>query len=381
MSVILTLNAGSSSVKFALYEAASLGERARGQVERIGANAHLEFSIAGERFERDVEAGDHAQALQHILAAAREALGGDPVIGVGHRIVHGGLHFVAPCVLNQQVLDELEALDPLAPLHQPHNLACARAAAGVFPGAIEIGCFDTAFHRGQPFESEAFALPLHFYHEGVRRYGFHGLSYDYVSGELARIAPDIAQGRVVIAHLGNGASMCGLKDGKSFTSTMGFSALEGLPMGTRCGEIDPGVLLYLMDARNMSAVEITRMLYRESGLLGLSGISHDMRALEQSAAPEARQAISYFIMRCRRELGALAAMIGGLDALVFTAGIGEHAANVRAGICETMDWLGLAVDAEKNAASARRIEAGAVPVFVIPTNEELVIARAVKAAL
>ena len=251
-----------------------------------------------------------------------------------------------------------------------------------FPGVPQVACFDTAFHRNHPWVNDTFALPRSFYDQGVRRYGFHGLSYDYVSGELARIAPQLAEGRVVIAHLGNGASMCALQDGRSMASTMGFSALDGLPMGTRSGQLDPGVLLYLMDQRRMSAAEISDLLYKKSGLLGLSGLSNDMRTLEAAGTPEAAQAIDYFVFRAQREVGAMAAALGGIDALVFCGGIGENSRLIRARICERLDWMGIEIDHQRNAANDRVIssEMARTTVMIVPTNEELVIARAAREA-
>lgn len=377
MSVILTLNAGSSSLKFAAYAAADEPELlVQGQVENLGPAARLVMATGVE----EIGAADHAVALNTILAAVAPALRGRVVTGVGHRIVHGGAGFAAPQVLSEPVLAQLAALVPLAPLHQPHNLAAVRASIAAFPDAVQVGCFDTAFHHGHPFVNDTFAIPRRYYDEGVRRYGFHGLSYDYLTGVLRRDWPDLARGRVVIAHLGNGASMCAIRDGQSIGSTMGFTALDGLPMGTRCGQLDPGVLLYLLD-KGMSPDALADMLYRESGLKGISGISHDMRTLLASPAPEARQAVDYYVFRIRRELGAMTAVLGGLDAVVFSGGIGENAAPIRAAVLDEMGYLGLAVDAGANAHNAIRIEAGPVPVLVIPTDEERVIARATVQAL
>jgi len=294
--------------------------------------------------------------------------------------VHGGKAFGDPVELTPAVTDQLRALEPLAPLHQPHNLAAVDAARAAFPDALQVGCFDTAFHRGHPFVNDAFALPRRFYDQGVRRYGFHGLSYDYITSCLRRDWPELARGRVVIAPLGNGASMCAVKDGRSLGSTMGFSALDGLPMGTRCGQLDPGVLLYLM-GQGVAVEEMTRILYKESGLLGLSGISHDMRTLLYSDDPRAAEAVDYYVFRIRRELGAMAAVLDGLDGVVFTGGIGEHAAPIRARVIEGMGFLGLNLDAAANATNAPRIGAGPTEVLVIPTDEERVIARAVSRAL
>lgn len=374
-TALLTLNAGSSSLKFSVYaDGDEPEELACGQVENIGPTAMLKIRGSDAV---EIGAADHAIALSAIIDNARAVIGDRRVRGVGHRIVTGGIDFVSPTRLTDDVIAKLRTLEPLAPLHQPHNLAAVEAARKAFPQAVQIGCFDTAFHRNHPWVNDTFALPRRFYEKGVRRYGFHGLSYQYVTGELARIAPEIARGDVVICHLGNGASMCAVEDGRSIASTMGFSALDGLPMGTRSGQVDPGVLLYLMDQEKMSAAEITNLLYRESGLLGLSGISSDMRVLEASDAPEAEQAIDYFIFRIRRELGAMVAVIDGLDAVVFCGGIGENSAMIRDRVCAGMDWIGIDLDAEANAANALDIGTGRTRVMVVPTDEERVIARAV----
>jgi acetate kinase len=379
---ILTLNAGSSSIKFALYGLD--GEpvlRAKGQVEGIGVAPRLKAKAAdGAPLADDPYpvGGGHQTALERIMALLRGAFPGAVVKAVGHRVVHGGPDFAEPVRLDAAVLAKLEGYAPYAPLHQPHNLAAIRAATAAFPEATQVACFDTAFHRAQPWVSDTFALPRRFHEEGVRRYGFHGLSYAFVSGALARLDPERAKGRVVICHLGAGASLCALKGGRPMGSTMGFTALDGLPMATRCGQIDPGVLLYLMTERGMDAKAISDLLYGESGLKGLSGVSSDMRALEASDAPEAREAIDYFTFRVRREIGALAAVIGGLDALVFTAGIGENSASVRAAVCGELGWLGVVPDVAANAAGGPLISApgGPVAVYVIPTDEERVIAEA-----
>ena len=377
MTAILTLNAGSSSIKFALYEAGDPPvQRLRGQVEALGPEAQLELRVGEAKETRGIGAADHARGVAAILEALAPHIERGAIAGVGHRVVHGGTAFDRPVALDDATVAALEAFIPLAPLHQPHNLAAVAAARAAFPDAVQVACFDTAFHRGHPFVNDTFALPRRFYEAGVRRYGFHGLSYDAITSRLAADHPDLHAGRVVIAHLGNGASICAVRGGQSVGSTMGFSALDGLPMGTRCGQVDPGVLLYLMD-QGMGAEEITRLLYTESGLLGLSGISHDMRVLLASDVPEAVQAIDYYVFRIRRELGAMAAVLGGLDALVFCGGIGENAAPIRARVLDGMGWLGLEVDAAANAANAPQIGAGAVPVLVIPTDEEGVIAKAV----
>ena len=376
--VILTLNAGSSSIKFGLYEPAQEpNEIVSGQVSNLGPAARLAVDLPGQpRVNVELGAADHGVALQAILSHARGMIGERNVCGVGHRVAHGGIDFESPEVLDEPVLAKLRALAPLAPLHQPHNLAAIDAARRIFPDALQIGCFDTAFHRGHPWVNDTFALPRRYYDQGVRRYGFHGLSYEYVSGALQTVAPEIADGRVVIAHLGNGASMCAIRDGQSIASTMGFSALDGLPMGTRCGQLDPGVLLYLMDHEQLSASQITDLLYRESGLKGLSGLSNDMRELEASDAPEAAQAIDYFVFRIQREVGAMCAVLGGIDALVFCGGIGENSSHVRTRVCSGMDWIGVSLDETRNAANQPRISTGSTMVLVVKTDEERIIARA-----
>jgi len=350
-STILTLNAGSSSIKFSIYATGDEpGELARGQVENLGPTARLIMREAGhEKIEVELGASTHQSALKQIFIHCEDLLDDEPVGGVGHRITHGGIDFVAPTELTPSVLEKLEALAPLAPLHQPHNLKGVQAAKEAFPDAVQIGCFDTAFHRGHPWVNDTFGLPRKYYDKGVRRYGFHGLSYEYITSELVRTEPKLADGRVVVAHLGNGASMCAIRDEHSVASTMGFSALDGLPMGTRCGQLDPGVMLYLMEAEGMSASEISHMLYRESGLKGLSGMSNDMRALQASDTPEARQAIEYYVYRIRREIGAMAAVLGGIDGLVFCGGIGENSGPIRSKVCDGMEWLGIDLDEALNA--------------------------------
>ena len=378
---LLTLNAGSSSLKFALFAAETLAEHGRGEIEHLGAQARLAFRPAQGRAIahtlRAEEGGDHHAALKTALATIAEATPDLDVAAVGHRIVHGGLQFSKPALIDEAVYAALAAFEPLAPLHQPHNLAGVRAAQALFPAAPQIACFDTAFHRGHDFAADAYGLPRAMYDEGLRRYGFHGLSYEFVSGRLREIAPEIARGRVVIAHLGNGASMCGLRDGRSVASTMGFSTLDGLMMGTRPGQLDPGALLYLMSAKGYDAAGLTDLLYHRCGLAGLSGVSNDWREVEASASPQAQDAVAYFVRRIRVELGGLAAALGGLDALVFTAGIGEHSANLRAKVAEGMDWLGIVLDEAANRAHTRRISSPSsrASVFVIPTNEEARIAE------
>ncbi|MBO9448726.1 acetate/propionate family kinase [Tropicibacter sp. R16_0] len=378
MAGLLTLNAGSSSIKFGVYLSAPEPELLLlGQVENLGPVAQLVFSHPDKK---TVEIGpaDHVTAVQAILEAIQPALKGHLVTGVGHRIVHGGKTFTGPVELTDQVMGQLETLVPLAPLHQPHNLAAVRAAQVAFPDAIQIGCFDTSFHQGHPFVNDAFAIPRRFYEKGVRRYGFHGLSYDYVTDTLTREHPILARGRVVIAHLGNGASMCAVKKGKSIGSTMGFSALDGLPMGTRCGQLDPGVMLYLME-QGHGVEALTHILYKKSGLLGLSEISHDMRTLLASDDPRAAEAIDYYVFRIKRELGAMVAIMGGLNAVVFCGGIGENSPDIRARVLDGLEFMGLSLDAKANAANEQVISDGDVPVLVIPTDEERVIARALAA--
>ena len=382
MTTVLTLNAGSSSLKFAVYTSDSDQPLVTGLVDRIGTKATLKLKDQ-RGFDLPTKTdglSTHQEALTSVLSAIDPELDGKTIDIVGHRVVHGGLWYDAPVMVTDEVLERLTTLEPFAPLHQPHNLSGIKAAKAAFPNAPQIACFDTAFHRHHPYVNDTFAIPRAYYDKGVRRYGFHGLSYDYISGELHRIAPTIAQGRVVVAHLGNGASMCAIQDGKSVASTMGFSALDGLPMGTRCGQLDAGVVLYLMDQEGLSATDISDMLYKKSGLLGLSDLSNDMRTLEASDSLEARQAIDYFVFRIQRELGGMAAAMGGIDALVFCGGIGENSAFIRNRVCERTAWMGIEIDHNKNDAHARVIstEMSRTTVMVIPTNEELVIARAAR---
>lgn len=378
MSAILTLNAGSSSIKYSVYLATNYEpeEIASGQIDGIGPNARLILKHDGEKTTRELGQADHTDGLRAVLTALAPILGDTVVAGVGHRIVHGGTDYADPIVLDDDILDDLARLNPLAPLHQPHNIAAIRAAMVAFPQAIQVGCFDTGFHRGHPFVNDVYALPRAYYEQGVRRYGFHGLSYDYITGHIEQTWPELHDARVVIAHLGNGASMTCVKGRRAIASTLGFSALDGLPMGTRCGQLDPGVVLYLME-QGMTQQEISDLLFKKSGLLGLSGLSNDMRTLEESDTPEAREAVAYFIARVKREVGALAAADNGIDALVFTGGIGEHSANVRKGVCEGMSFLGISIDEAANSRDAEEIGSGKVRVMVIPTDEEVVIARAV----
>ena len=379
---IAVLNAGSSSIKFALYEPGTAGALLfRGQVERIGQAPRLEAKDAAGKVlsERSWSNGklDHEAATAEIIALGRELLHGRPVLAFGHRVVHGGTDFSAPALIDDKVLAKLAELVPLAPLHQPHNLAPIRAISRVAPHLPQVACFDTAFHRSQPALAQVFALPRDITGAGVRRYGFHGLSYDYIITRLKETEPTLAQARLVIAHLGNGASLCAVRDGRSVASTMGFTAVDGLMMGTRSGALDPGVLLYLMQERGFDAAAIEDLLYRRSGLLGVSGVASDMRTLRQSRAPEAGEAIALFVYRIVREIGSMAAALGGLDALVFTAGIGEHDAATRAEVVSGCAWLGLTLDEARNQAGRGPIskEASRVSAWVMPTDEERMISR------
>lgn len=377
---LLTLNCGSSSIKFAIFDS-DVREFLRGQIDGIGTAPRISAKRNAEsiidRSLEDANVSDHGAAFAAILDLLRTGFPDISIASVGHRIVHGGTQFSQPVVLDKDTIEKLRALIPLAPLHQPNNIAGVDAAAAAFPDALQVGCFDTAFHRDQPWINDAFALPYHYYEEGVRRYGFHGLSYEYVSGRLREISPTHASGRVVVCHLGNGASMCAIDNGRSIGSTMGFTALDGLPMGTRCGQLDPGVVLYLMQEKGMSAHAIEDMLYHDSGLKGLSGLSNDLRTLEAAATPEADRAIDYFTGRIRIELGALAAMLGGLDAVIFCGGIGENAWRIRQSVCEGFEWMGVEFDARRNRSGDAIIstDQSSVGLFVIQTDEEIVIAR------
>lgn len=384
--IILVLNSGSSSIKFTLY--AGTTAQLTGQISGLGASPHMALAApgSGKRIDRALsedEGRNHGTAMAALLPVLEEELGGRPVDAVGHRVVHGGVEHAAPVTVTAGVMAALRALEPLAPLHQPHNLAGIEAARAAFPESLQTACFDTAFHRNHPWVNDTFALPRALYDEGVRRYGFHGLSYEYICSYLKQTYPEVHDGRVIVAHLGNGASMCAMRSGHSIGSTMGFTALDGLPMGTRCGQLDPGVVLYLLTAKGLSPDEVSDLLYKQSGLKGLSGISQDMRTLTQSDDPRAAEAIDYFVFRIRRELGAMAAVLGGLDTLVFTGGIGENAVSVRKKVCEDLDWLGLRIDEERNRGQAETISADAsrVRVLVIPTNEEEMIRRHTEALL
>jgi len=381
--IVLVLNAGSSSLKFAAYEAAgdALDLLNAGQVEGIGAAPRFTAKdaqgrrVAEQAWTDGGAPASHAAALGEIIGWLEGVLQGRPMLAVGHRVVHGGAAFAAPLLIDVGVMAELQDLVPLAPLHQPHNLAGIAAAARHFRGVPQIACFDTAFHRTQPEVAERFALPDRFFRQGVRRYGFHGLSYEYIARRIAAEDAALGAGRLVVAHLGNGASLCAIAGGRSQASSMGFTALDGVPMGTRCGQIDPGVLLHLLGTLGMGTAEVTKLLYQESGLKGLSGISQDVREIEQAGGEAAERALGHFAYRVRREIAALATTMGGLDALVFTAGIGENAAGVRARICEGLAFLGIALDADANAANGPEIGTGAVRVLVRRTDEERMIAE------
>jgi acetate kinase len=320
---------------------------------------------------------DARTALESLAVWLRSRYGGARVVGVGHRVVHGGARYARPTIVTPQVLEDLRALVPLAPLHQPYNLAAIEAVAERLPGVPQVACFDTSFHRGQPAVAEVVPLPRDICAAGVQRYGFHGLSYEYIASVLPDVAPEIAGGRVIVAHLGSGASLCAMKNGKSVDSTLGFTALDGLCMGTRPGAVDPGVILYLFQTLGLSPKDVETILYKKSGLLGISGISNDMRDLLGSSEPAARLAVDYFVYRAAKEIGALAAVLGGIDGLVFTAGIGENSPDIRSRICHASAWLGLELDDEANGKRGPRISrAGSrVSAWVIPTNEELIIAR------
>ena len=381
---IVVLNAGSSSIKFAVFlaRAADLELELRGQIEslytapRFSAKWREGTAAVAKSWPEGTKLG-HDAALDHLVGFLREQLPGHTLVGVGHRVVHGGLDFSQPVRIDARVATALEKLLPLAPLHQPHNLAPIRRLLEHAPGLAQVACFDTAFHRTNPELAQRYALPEELHAAGVRRYGFHGLSYEYIASMLAQHDAKAASGRTVVLHLGNGASMCALEAGKSIASTMGFTALEGLAMGTRSGALDPGVLLYLMNTRHMDARAIEKLLYYQSGLLGVSGISGDMRTLLASNDPRARLAIDLYCYRIRRELGSLAATLGGLDAIVFTGGIGENSADIRSRVCRDAAWLGVELNATANASGGPRISAtgSRVSAWAVPTDEELMIAR------
>ncbi len=390
-NLIIVLNAGSSSLKFTFYvdQGETPGALYDGQIEGIGTETRFKAKDGDGKVveEKKWPPGaplDHEGAIDALFAWARGVLkSSDRIVAVGHRVVHGGLKYTKPTVVNDHILDNLEEFVPLAPLHQPHNLAPIRVIAKRNPGLPQVACFDTSFHTSIPAVAQAFALPRKYTEQGVRRYGFHGLSYDYISTALPGFDPEAAKGRTVVAHLGNGASMCAMRNLKSTACTLGFTAVEGLMMGTRCGTLDPGVMLYLMDECSMNPRDLEKLIYKESGLLGVSGISSDMRTLLESTDLRAAEAVDLFVYRITRELGSLAAALGGLDALVFTGGIGENAAPIRERVCQSAEWLGLEFDAQANAAGGPRIsgEGSRVRAWVIPTDEELMIALHTRQAL
>jgi acetate kinase len=383
MDTILVVNAGSSSVKFQVFavESGALKRRIKGQMEGIGTRPRLRASGADSTaiVDREYDAktiSGVAEALQAAGAWLREEQSIAPV-AVGHRVVHGGPDYDRPILIDAEVLARLERYIPLAPLHQPHNLAPIRSILTRFPALPQVACFDTAFHRGHNAIADHYAIPERFYAEGVRRYGFHGLSYEYIAAKFVELAPDVARGRVIVAHLGSGASMCALAGGRSVESTMGFTALDGLPMGTRPGQLDPGVVLYLIGQKGMSAAAVQDLCYRECGLKGLSGISNDVRELQTSKDPRAAFALDYFCYRVGLYTGMLAAALGGIDAFVFTAGIGENSSAVRARIVEKLAWVGGVLDANANAAGETSIGGrnSRFGIYIVPTDEELMIAR------
>ncbi len=384
---ILTLNAGSSSLKFALFETdgEALIPTARGQIEGIGVAPHLTAKgMGGEVLEERRwprgEGLDHESFLGPLLGWVEAQLGGDDLVAVGHRVVHGGATFSAPVAIDDAVLAKLEALCPLAPLHQPHNLAGVRAARAARSDLPQVACFDTTFHHGHAEVVAGYALPRAWRDLGVRRYGFHGLSYEYVMSQLRTLDPALAAGRVIVAHLGAGASLCAIAAGRSVDTTMGFTALDGLMMATRCGTLDPGVVLYLQQQEGLTADQVATLLYEQSGLLGVSGVSGDMRTLLASSDIRAKQAIELYIFRIAREAGALMSSLGGLDGIVFTAGVGENAPEIRWAIAERLAWTGLVLDPAANAVGRGCIHdrSSRLEAWVVPTDEETTIARHAK---
>ncbi|QAY95794.1 acetate kinase [Methylovirgula ligni] len=381
---VLTLNAGSSSIKFSLFRLADSENFelfAKGEIEEIESNAPHLFSVDAKGAPLSDRKWDRAAGFDELLGAlierAETHLGQDKLFAIGHRVVHGGPKHYRPERVTPELLDELDKLTPLAPLHEPHSLAPIRAILAARPELPQVACFDTAFHHTVPMVAKRFALPPEYEAEGVRRYGFHGLSYEYIAGRISVLAPHLAAGRVIAAHLGNGASLCAMKAGRSVEMTTGFTALDGLVMGTRCGALDPGVILYMGQQRGLNPKQIEDILYRRSGLLGVSGISSDMRTLEASDDPRAKEAIDLFVYRIVREIGALTSSLGGLDGLIFTAGIGEHSPQIRARVCAGVEWLGVKLDLEANHRNAIHIgdKQSRVAVWAIPTDEEVMIAR------
>ncbi|SUA69283.1 acetate/propionate family kinase [Oligella urethralis] len=385
----LALNSGSSSLKFALYLDEQEKESMVGRCEQIGTGGNVRIKdIEGQPLvlPKTYSLDTHEAAMQVVLDAMAYFFPDIEVQAVGHRVVHGGRSFDGPIFISPEVLENLERLVKLAPLHEPHNIAGIHAAMEAFPGVPQIACFDTAFHRSQSFVDNAFAIPYHYYEEGILRYGFHGLSYEYINAEVARLAPELHQGKVVVAHLGNGASLCAIEAGRSKASTMGFTAIDGLPMGTRCGQLDPGVILHFLETEGMSIKDLNRILYKESGLLGLSGgLSNDMRVLTEAGTEAAKRAIDYFTHKVCAGVASMAAAMQGIDLLVFTAGIGEHSSLVRRKVCEGLAWMGVSLDDISNTQGkgTRLISAkdSKFKVMVIPTDEEVIIVRAARALL
>jgi acetate kinase len=378
---LCVLNAGSSSLKFATYSAAEGGPRRTqsGEIDRIGGEGHLRVTGADGKptHDRTVTTAHHSAALAILAGLPDGPLEKSGLLGFGHRVVHGGPDMNAPVVVDAAALARIKALEPLAPLHNPPAVAVLQALAELFPGLPHVACFDTAFHRGHPPVADRFAIPDALYREGVRRYGFHGLSYEYIAGAMAERTPEIALGRVVVAHLGSGASMCALAGGRSVDSSMGFTALDGLPMGTRSGSLDAGVVLWLQQQKGWEVGRVEKFLYADCGLKGLSGVSNDMRTLLASDAPLAKLAVEYFVYHVVRTTGTLSASMGGIDGMVFTAGIGERSAEIRARVLHRLHWLGFSIDEAANQAGGPLLTRAdsALPAYVIPTDEELVIAR------
>jgi acetate kinase len=379
----LVLNAGSSSLKFCVFrrpQAARWQLESRGQIEGIGATPKLKVYDAEDKRTDQVlppAVSDGRRALDALAEWLRSKYGGARVLAVGHRVVHGGPCFANPVIVTPDILAELHRLTPLAPLHQPHNLAAIEAVTERLPKVPQVACFDTSFHRTQPPVADVIPLPHAVRHDGVQRYGFHGLSYEYIASVLPEAAPELVGKRLVVAHLGSGASLCAIRDGKSIDNSLGFTALDGLCMGTRPGAIDPGVILHLFQTCRLTAQEVETILYKKSGLLGISGISNDMRVLLESKDPAAQLAVDYFVYQVTKQIGALAAVLGGIDALIFTAGIGENSPEIRKRICKGSSWLGIGLDEAANARGEHRISRpeSETSAWVIPTNEELMIAR------
>lgn len=384
---LLIINAGSSSIKFALFDVETLSELAKGQIDGIGSAAAFRAKSPDLKIDEQLQwlledaPQDHSAALQWLIEWLGQTMVGVQVSAVGHRVVHGGSIYMEPVIINEDVLHELESIVALAPLHEPHNIAGIKGARAAFGDITQVACFDTAFHRTQSFINDTYALPRSLYLEGIRRYGFHGLSYEFIARYLKENFPERFSGKCIVAHLGNGASLCAIENGQAVSSTMGFTPLEGLPMGTRSGRIDPGVLLYLMHHKQWEAQQISDMLYKESGLKGLSGgLSNDMRALEASDSNEAKEAIEYFVQHVQQEIASLAAIMRGVDTLVFTGGIGENSVSIRKRVMQGLEWLGLRVDEIQNASGATVLSQPQSNIFClrIPTNEEGMIAQHTK---